>query len=202
MSETQDPESTARPRPDWDRVTAIAAVVIGLIAVIVSAYTALIQRAQVRAQVWPYLSSSISVSKHEITLQNKGVGPAVVRSLQVFVDGKSQPDWPAVFRAVGAKFERPPLYSTVNGKVISAGERVDQVFFQSDADFKSFLDQNHTFELKLCYCSSLDECWMRDDRETDPMRRTRAIDVCPIQGKDAFRDDDIPPISATNKDPQ
>ena len=58
----QDPTSsnpnTSPPKPpsrrlDVDLITSIVAIIIGVFAVGTSLYTALITRAQLRAQVWP-----------------------------------------------------------------------------------------------------------------------------------------------------
>ena len=40
---------------NWDALAAIIAALIGAFALVVSGYTAYLQRTQVRAQVWPYL---------------------------------------------------------------------------------------------------------------------------------------------------
>src|SRR3954467_8259149 len=88
-------------RRNWDGVAAVIAAFVGLLALCVSGYTAYLQRQQVRAQVWPYLESGISSSKRSVTLFNKGVGPAIIGSVHVLVDGKPQRNWPAVFRALG-----------------------------------------------------------------------------------------------------
>jgi hypothetical protein len=46
------PRHTSR---NWSALAAIVASLIGLMALVVSGYTAYVQRQQVRAQVWPYL---------------------------------------------------------------------------------------------------------------------------------------------------
>ena len=92
-----DPSAQAAPRPrrrrDWDGVAAIIAAGVGLLALFVSAYTAYIQHQQVRAQVWPYLLAGNDDGNQSIYVYNKGVGPAIVQSAQIFVDGKPQTDW-------------------------------------------------------------------------------------------------------------
>ena len=67
---------------------------------------------------------ALSASKQELSVVNKGVGPALVRSVQIFVDDKPQHNWDAVYVALGLKYEQRPPYSTINGVVISAGEHI------------------------------------------------------------------------------
>jgi hypothetical protein len=116
MSDESLPRATrdalARPFPrrrEWDGVAAVIAALVGLLALCVSGYTAWLQREQVRAQVWPYLETGISGSKHELILVNKGVGPALIRSVKVYVDGKPQHDWDAVYASLGLTFEHRPI---------------------------------------------------------------------------------------------
>jgi hypothetical protein len=175
-------------RRDWNGVAAIIAAFVGLLALTVSGYTAYIQRQQVRAQVWPYLEPGVSGSKRELVLVNKGVGPARVRSVQMYVDGKPQHNWHDVYAALGLKFEHVPPYSTVNSIVLSAGEHLDQVLFQSVDDFNAFAKQAARAEMRLCYCSTLNECWTYDAREKDPSREYSEVDACPARSNDDFID--------------
>jgi hypothetical protein len=48
---------------DWDRVTGITALVIGVVSLLVSSYTAHLQRAQVRADIWPHLILNPAVDR-------------------------------------------------------------------------------------------------------------------------------------------
>lgn len=79
----------ARRRREWE-LGAIIAALIGLLALFVSGYTAFVQREQVRAQVWPHLLIGYSDPARELAVLNKGVGPALVKSVEITVDGKPQ----------------------------------------------------------------------------------------------------------------
>ncbi len=108
MSETphsqDEPQSeSAKRRIRWDAAAAIIASLVGLLALIVAGYTAHIQRQQVRAQVWPYLIGGISGHKNELVWINKGVGPAIVRDVEITIDGKPQGDWAPLMRTLGLR---------------------------------------------------------------------------------------------------
>src|ERR1043165_8879381 len=78
------------------RYETIIATLVGVSALFVSAYTAYVQRQQVRAAVWPILEYSTSNDpKIRFTLDNKGVGPAIVRHVVVRVDGEPVRNWNA-----------------------------------------------------------------------------------------------------------
>ncbi|HZX90259.1 MAG TPA: hypothetical protein VFE67_06425 [Rudaea sp.] len=186
-------EALAKPFPrrrEWDGLAAVIAALVGLLALCVSGYTAWLQREQVRAQVWPYLETGISGSKRELMLVNKGVGPALIRSVQVYVDGKPQHDWDGVYAALGLKFEHRPPYSTVSSVVLSAGEHIDQVSFRDADDFNLYARQATRVAMRLCYCSTMKECWVRDEREEDSSRVTREAETCPAKGPDDFIDNE------------
>jgi len=89
MDPQRSVDSSAAPRRgNRDGGAALIAAMIGVLALFVSGYTAYIQRQQVRAQVWPYLLVSNYDTEFSIKVLNKGVGPAIVQSVQVWVDGK------------------------------------------------------------------------------------------------------------------
>ena len=175
---------------DWNGVSAIIAALIGLLALCVSGYTAYIQRQQVRAQVWPYLEPGMSGSKREIMLFNKGVGPAIIESVQILVDGKPQRNWPAVFRTLGLNYDHHIPYSTINGVVIPANDHIDQLLFPTSEDFNLFVHEAKRVQLRLCYCSSLGECWTYSDVATLPGASHVPVAQCPARGDDQFFDNE------------
>jgi len=200
--QTRDALAKPFPRREWDGVAAVIAALVGLLALCVSGYTAYIQRQQVRAQVWPYLETGISGSKRELSLVNKGVGPALIRSVQIYVDGKPQRNWDAVYAALGLKFEYRPPYSTVNRVVLSAGERITQVLFRDSDDFNRYAKQATRVQMRLCYCSTMNECWMRDEREKDPSRVHHEVAECPARSPDDFIDNENAEPAITPKETQ
>jgi hypothetical protein len=68
------------------RYETVIATLIGLLAVSVAAYTAYMQRQQVRAAVWPILEFDSGNGPIHFTLANKGVGPAIIKHVIVKVD--------------------------------------------------------------------------------------------------------------------
>ena len=177
---------------NWDGLAAVIAALVGLLALGVSGYTAYIQRQQVRAQVWPYLEPGMSGSRRQITLYNKGVGPAIIRSVQVLVDGKPQRNWPAVFGALGIDFGHHIPYSTINGVVVPANDHVDQLLFPTRDEFNLFAHQVNRVVLKVCYCSSLGDCWMYDGGAPTPAQTRQPVDACQSRGSEEFFDNENP----------
>ena len=198
------PDDTQDGRPDsrrnWNALAAVIASLIGLLALCVSGYTAWIQRQQVRAEVWPYLQTGISPSQREMTLSNKGVGPATVKRVRMFVDGKPQHGWPEAFGALGLKDLRDTPASTINGVVISPGESIQQINLPDAGDFARFYERYTRIQLAICYCSALDECWMYDERETSAEAKRHPVAACPARGADEFSDSRLAVRDALGRD--
>ena len=170
------PSASQRRMIRWDAVAAIVASLVGLLALIVAAYTASIQRQQVRAQVWPYLIGEYSGGRFELAWINKGVGPAIVRSVEVTINGKSQGDWNTVLRSLGV----PQLQfnqSFLNGNVLSPGETVDWIKFSNRTDYDTFMHAvaRTRSPVEVCYCSSLGDCWRTRFAESS----RRPVSQCP-----------------------
>jgi hypothetical protein len=178
-----------RSARDWNAVAAIVASLIGLMALVVSGYTAYVQRQQVRAQVWPYLMVGYADIERARIVFNKGVGPALVRSVQIFVDGKPQPDWSHVMSALGLSDRISYQQSTLGNNVLSANEKLDVLVIVDTGGYKAFREQSlGRASTRICYCSTLGDCWMYDDDRKPEEPRTQPIDRCPdLPVADAFR---------------
>lgn len=184
MTESRDDTNASTPvvkklgrEIRWDAVAAIVASLVGLLALLVAGYTAYVQRQQVRAQVWPYLMWANSDNGKDYLWINKGVGPAIVKSTEVLVDSKPQRDWKQVMLSLHID---APGYSqsTFNHNVISAGETLPWVVFANHDHFRAFRDAARTrLDFKVCYCSTLGDCWMNDSTRSDGTRL--AVAKCP-----------------------
>jgi hypothetical protein len=175
-------------RRDWDAVAAVVATLVGLLALLVSGYTAHIQREQVRAQVWPYLLVGGNDPGHSLVAFNKGVGPAIVRSVQVWVDGRLQPDWKHVLTAIGL-----PAHgfqdSTVSDNVLSAGEQIAMITIPDAEMYRRFRDASRArLGMEICFCSTLGDCWTYSDRVPGQRFRVRPSSCPALPTNTLFRD--------------
>lgn len=192
MSETQPaaaPRPPAPPPPrkrDWASYSAVIATLVGLLALCVSAYTAVLQQQQVRAQVWPRLQLMSSGSLQEVLVMNKGVGPAVIESVRVTVAGVPQRDWKMLAQTLGVT---PAEYvqSTVNGTVISGGERYVMANFPDRQVWERIRPQLQQLQRRFCYCSTLDECWVVQTAQ-DSANEYQSVARCERSATDEFND--------------
>jgi hypothetical protein len=153
------------------RYDAVIATLVGFCALCVSAYTAYVQRQQVRAAVWPILEfDSSNAPDIHYTLANKGVGPAIIRQVIVMVDGQPVRNWKEALEKMLGPGEHLFSESDMSFHTIAAGES-RTVFTAHDPENNPIkYDRSNPLWVKMnkerlrlsveiCYCSTLDECW-------------------------------------------
>ncbi len=176
---------------NWDAYAAVIASLIGLLALVVSGYTAYLQRQQVRAQVWPRLEIANSNLNLKQFVGNQGLGPAKIVGVRVLVDGKPVKRWLEVMHRFEFTGNEGFAFSTLNGSVLPPGE-VSEVFIAADSEtsramFTEFLsEKKHKFSMSVCYCSVLDDCWLAMSDAPKLADRNVPIDRCPIPESEQF----------------
>lgn len=153
------------------RYDTIIATLVGVCALTVSGYTAYIQRQQVRAAVWPILEyNSSNEPEIRFNLDNKGVGPAIIRHVRVNVDGQPVRNWYEALQKLLGPGHHPFSESNMSGHVLSPGESMNilvphdrdgsQLPFDKSNPLWQELDKDRArISVEICYCSTLDECW-------------------------------------------
>jgi hypothetical protein len=177
------------------RYSAAIATLVAALALAVSAYTAYVQRQQVRAQVWPILEYGTGNEPElRLWLANKGVGPALLRHVIVTVDGKPAADWEAVMRSLHGPGIDHGRYSysqeTIGDRVLSAGEGLSIFvphFNVTQSDLRAAFNQDRfRIGVEICYCSTLGDCWTLVSPGRQPAR-TRETRQCPAASAATFR---------------
>ena len=77
-----------------DILIAVCALLMSTLATAASWWQSRVVATQLSSQVWPYVAIATTTGPNglELTVSNDGLGPAVIRSLQLAVDGKVVPD--------------------------------------------------------------------------------------------------------------
>jgi hypothetical protein len=180
------------------RYEAVIATLIGLLAVSVSAYTAYMQRQQVRAAVWPILEfDSSNAPDIHYTIANKGVGPAIIRHVIVMVDGQPVRNWKEALEKMLGPGDNLFSESDMSFHVLAAGES-RTVFTPHDSENNPInYDRSNPLWLKMkeerlrvsveiCYCSTLGECWTLRASGFTPSTTTEARH-CPTSSAISFQ---------------
>lgn len=186
--------SAATRRPfNWDAVAAVIAALVGLLAILVSAYEVRSIRQQTRAEIWPHITVGATgilptyvvengVSREDgggLIAVNHGVGPAVVRRVEVLVNGKPVPDWSRLSKALGYPRGQPGATSMLNDTVISPGQEIYLIVVAGRKTWLRF--ERKVFRevvIRTCYCSTLGECWINTWKHAEPFKHTRPVGSC------------------------
>jgi hypothetical protein len=167
VSEPQTPPPAApapaapQPAAHPDRLAALTSGFVAVLALVVSTYNVYLQRQQTRAQVWPRLHWSFSnISGFQFNLQNAGVGPAEVKGVCVFVDDKPVANWDEVFGMLTKSELSKVVTSGMAGKVFTPGEMMHPLDLQDPASAAALGPQLRRLRADICYCSTLEECWL------------------------------------------
>jgi hypothetical protein len=178
------------------RYETIIATLVGVSALFVSGYTAYVQRQQVRAAVWPILEYSTSNEPFiRFALDNKGVGPAIIRHVMVTVSGEPVAEWSQAFQKMLGPGTHRFSESTMSGHVLSAGESMNICVPYDDAGSPLSADKRGALydqvnigrqkvAVEICYCSTLGERWtLRSGAEGSSTTETR---TCPGKSPTTF----------------
>ena len=179
------------------RYDAVIATLVGLCALCVSAYTAHVQRQQVRAAVWPILEFDSSNGPIQFTLANKGVGPAIIKHVSVKVDDQPVKNWAEVLEKILGPGYHPGEESDMSGRVFSAGESMNVFTPHGEANNPIPFEKSNPLWAKLntgrsrvtieiCYCSTLDECWSLRAGGSTPSITTESR-RCPTPSATSFQ---------------
>jgi len=179
------------------RYDAVIATLVGLCALCVSAYTAHVQRQQVRAAVWPILEFDSSNGPIQFTLANKGVGPAIIKHVSVKVDDQPVKNWAEVLEKILGPGYHPGEESDMSGRVFSAGESMNVFTPHGEANNPIPFEKSNPLWAKLntgrsrvtveiCYCSTLDECWTLRAGGSTPSITTESR-RCPTPSATSFQ---------------
>jgi hypothetical protein len=163
-----------------DILIAVCALVISALATGASWWQSRVVADQLSAEVWPYVSMISHRSKDEVqfSLSNDGLGPAIIESFVIAVDGKPQRN---VVDAVVAAVGRPhhPKGSSLDyaatdvtrGRVLRVGASLDVVDIKNAEYGAAFLALNdRRLDIRICYCSIDGECFFKENSEESPRR--------------------------------
>jgi hypothetical protein len=154
-----------------DFFIAIGALVVSGLTEATLAYQTHVIGDQYAATVWPYLSVDATYGMHGVTISlgNEGLGPALVQSAQLSVDGKAVPGWASFAHALYVDPKLHRLFrkgmtlsmSSIDGSTTIPAGTTKTVFAVVFPDLVPNLEaSSHGLAIDLCYCSLNGSCWL------------------------------------------
>lgn len=171
----------------YDVIIACSALLISAITSAALVYQTHVISQQFSATVWPYVSFDVTeqASSLSVAMRNDGVGPALLRTVDITLDGKRVPSLNAIVDPIVAKATaeskihdtRAMVSSIQSGEVLPANQRVMLVQVGGAEATRLLLAMAPHVNLSVCYCSLLGRCWIAqfNDRSNQP----QDVGACP-----------------------
>jgi hypothetical protein len=172
-----------------DIVIALCALLVSTLATAASWYQTRVIQQQLSAQVWPYLTvtEDISGDLFSLSIENDGLGPAVIRNLSASVDHRPVGNYLDLMHAIlgpnivrrKPRGEKMAMYqnSLSPGDVLRAGQSLQALGLKSRHFSRLLLAGYHRTDFGMCYCAILPgTCWYKDiASNADP----KPVGACP-----------------------
>lgn len=163
-------------------IVGMSALLISLVTVVVSIYSASIDRDYARASVWPWLqfSRSFDTLNYSYSLTNNGTGPAIIVWAKVAHKDVYYTTWSKMLAANNlhkASFTQ----SHMGSGVLPALKVVEVIKTQDKETIDTFFKTHNDLNVEICYCSIYDECWLIDINN-----KPESTDNCGAQPSDSF----------------
>jgi hypothetical protein len=190
----QDPHAKPRPRRraasgrGLDIALGGSAILISVISLFVAIHQSRIMDRTAQAETWPYLdfvaSNQDDAGREDVSLTvlNSGVGPAKIESIELTYDGAPLSDGgdllhrccvpPGVRVTYDAATVPDPVLPPKDPLVLFSARPQTLTPDQ----FAKLNVARTKIQARICYCSALDKCWLRDTTH----RRAAEIETCPI----------------------
>jgi hypothetical protein len=190
-----------------ERRTVTREIIIACVALLISGLTAagsLLQThviaQQLSSQVWPYvtIASTASRTRLEMNVDNDGLGPAVVESFVVMVDGRPQHDILAAVRALVGRQKLTGKFSELDLSALSPGqvlrpESTTMLLRMTNERLVPVLVPQISARVsaRLCYCSIVNTCWSLYLPEHLKSARPQTVAQCPDESANQLQQPDI-----------
>ncbi|MBD0260993.1 MAG: hypothetical protein ICV83_35175 [Cytophagales bacterium] len=97
--------------------------------------------------------------KVSITLQNKGVGPALVEEARTFADGRPAAELVAALVQVLPAKSINAGFSRITDRTMLPGDSLNVAVFYAFASERQVRQSLSRLDLQICYCSVYKDCW-------------------------------------------
>ncbi|GAB3694209.1 hypothetical protein GCM10027592_14890 [Spirosoma flavus] len=150
----------------------LSATFLSLAALIVSIFQTKIARDQQHASVWPFLQITGSSYDQEFHygLENKGVGPAIIKDYSLIYKGKSYSNVRDLFwEHIGRSTSGAKGFGNVSiGDVFKSGEDLELLFVSRNDSIVQKVEQmmaDTSFLVRIRYADVYGNCWLLEQNK-------------------------------------
>lgn len=166
-----------------EMMVGFSALVVSLVAVIVSLYSASIDRDFARASLWPRvdIARSFSNQNYQYVLLNNGTGPALLKYAKVGYKGRYYSTWYELLSANGYPLQTFSQ-SHISTIVLPANNKTEAIKTKDTKLIDGLTKLDDELTIEICYCSVYDECWIATRSE-----KSSPVNQCSIDENVMFR---------------
>ena len=145
-------------------IIGLIAIFINLVTVFVYIYQTNLMREQQHSSVWPYIEWKTVYNQNDgfkLNLSNNGIGPALITSKTIRLNGEEQPNLDALFIKLIGTSKFPHTSDNIQKKVLPANASIN-IFKTTDPKWSELLNiafQENKFEMEICYESIYKDKW-------------------------------------------
>ncbi len=157
-------ESQSKPRRiNTELIVALSAIFVSVITLFVYIYQASIMQEQQYASVWPYLEWDMTIHSQDgfyLSISNKGIGPAIIRSTSLTLDEKEMVGSIEYLGALLGDLDSVNLFhQSIDNRVLAPGETIEAFHVYSDVRTRLAKVYART-NYEICFCSVYGDCWV------------------------------------------
>lgn len=169
-------EPVPKRKTNVELLLGLSAVFLSASALIVSIVQTTIFKEQQYASVWPYLqpTTSSTTGSYSYGLQNKGIGPAIVKKFEYTYKGSTYKNTREAFEAVFGKNARGVGFSDASEDyVFKADESISTLsVYLPDSLIREIVYrwESDSVNLKVTYSDVYGNCWLLDNGVTTRLK--------------------------------
>jgi hypothetical protein len=157
--------TNTRTQPKAPFWLSLAALLVSLASLIVSMQQTNLAAEQKEASVWPYLEfyTEITNNKFSFSIQNKGIGPALIKRIEVKRKDKTYPDFYKMMNDVLGDSTQTyrHAFSSLENLVLSPQEKKELIFIEDSILVKDlFARFTDDLSFKVAFSSVYDKLWL------------------------------------------
>jgi hypothetical protein len=154
------------------QASGLLAMVISVFALGTSIYQTRVMQSQARASVWPYVTLGASyydtgeAAGFKLKVFNHGVGPALLKSIRMSIDGKPIRNWDEYLKVIVGRMTSESTHVITSNFVAvlppdtNRETEIDVISLAAPEDASKAFAAMNRLELAACYCSVYEDCWI------------------------------------------
>ncbi|MRT93491.1 hypothetical protein [Ancylomarina sp. 16SWW S1-10-2] len=140
-----------------------------------------IMQEQQQAAVWPrlFIARSTSSNIYQYQLKNDGVGPAIIKYVEISIDGKAYKTWDDIISSISGQKGNSLSRSMINNRVIRSCENVIMFSINDVELIKKIYKQKSKITIDIYYTSVYGKCWRLKQESGQPFAVPEIVDDYP-----------------------